>query len=99
MTGASADLEEARRIVLDGLRGHRVEVYLFGSWARGSADRVSDIDIGVLPLDPLPPGVLPGIAEALETSTVLHPVDLVDLSRASAAFRQRVLEEGIRWSG
>ncbi len=39
-------------MVQAGLRGHRASVYLFGSWARGSAARASDIEVAVLPVDP-----------------------------------------------
>ncbi|MGD0497138.1 MAG: nucleotidyltransferase domain-containing protein [Bryobacteraceae bacterium] len=55
MSPDSPDLNEVRRLVLRGLSGRRARVYLFGSWARGDASRVSDIDVAVLPLEPLPP--------------------------------------------
>ena len=93
------DLSEVRRIILEGLHGHEVRVYLFGSWVRGSAGRASDIDVGVLPLEPLPEGLLSAIREELEESLVPYPVDLVDLSEAAPAFRDRVLLEGLPWSG
>jgi len=98
MPAPTRDLDEVRRIVLEGLRGYRADVYLFGSWARGAADRVSDIDVAVMPNEPLPPEVLLGISESLESSEVLYPVDLVDLSTASNSLRQRVLQEGVRWN-
>ncbi len=47
-------LVRVRKIVLDGLRGHQVRVYLFGSAAQGLAGPGSDIDVAVLPLKPLP---------------------------------------------
>jgi predicted nucleotidyltransferase len=94
----SPDLQEARRIVLDRLRGQSAKVFLYGSWVSGKASRTSDIDIGVLPQTKLPQGLLSEIREALEESTVVYPVDLVDLSEASASLRERVLREGIPWS-
>ncbi len=96
---ADFDLAEVRRIVQDGLGGRRARVYLFGSWAKGQADRTSDIDVGILPLEPLPEGTLSEIREALEESLVLYPVDLVDLSETAPEFRERVEREGILWSG
>jgi uncharacterized protein len=98
MAADSRDLDEVRRVVSDGLRGRRVRVYLFGSWARGEARRISDIDVGILPLEPLPPGLLLDLQEALEMSDVLYPVDLVNLSAASPSLRERVLSEGVLWS-
>ena len=58
MPSGSPDLDEVRRVVLRGLAGRTAKVYLFGSWARGEASRVSDIDVAVLPVDPLPIGLL-----------------------------------------
>lgn len=91
-------LAEVRRIVLEGLRGHAVRVYLFGSQAHGSPVRTSDIDVGVLPLNGLPTGLLSTIRDRLQDSTVPYEVDLVDLSRAGADFRRRVEQEGLLWT-
>jgi len=88
-----------RRIVLRHLEGRQARVYLFGSWARGEACRVSDIDVAILPAEPLPPGLLPDIEEALENSLSLYPVELVDLTTVSEDFRRRVLAEGLSWTG
>jgi predicted nucleotidyltransferase len=94
----SPDLAEARRIVLRGLAGRSARVYLFGSWARGEASRVSDIDVAILPMESLPVGLLTEMQEALDESISLYPVDLVDLTEVSDAFRARVLAEGVPWS-
>jgi len=99
MLGPPPDLDEVRRIVLDHLRGRPARVWLFGSWARGSASRISDIDVAVEPLQPLPPGLLAELHEALEESRILHSVDLVDLSRTAAEFKRHVQAEGILWNG
>ena len=92
------ELEEVRRIVLDGLKGKRARVYLFGSRAAGKAGKFSDIDVAILPLESMPPAWLSGIREALEESRVLHSVDVVDLSEATPAFRERVEREGVLWN-
>ena len=99
MPPESFDVAEVRRIVRAGLGSHPAQVYLFGSWAKGCASRTSDIDVGVLPLEPLPEGLLSEIREALEESLVIYPVDLVDLSETSPQFRERVLREGVAWNG
>jgi predicted nucleotidyltransferase len=98
MIASSYDLDEVRRIVLEGLRGIPARVYLFGSWATGQNCRTSDIDVAVLPENPLPQGLLGDIREALEESLVVYEVDLVDLSDAAPSFRERVLKEGISWT-
>jgi predicted nucleotidyltransferase len=98
MLPGSPDLSEVRRIVLRALAGRRARVYLFGSWARGEASRVSDIDVAILPEETLPSGLLPEIQDALDESASLYPVDLVDLSTTSDSFRARVLAEGLPWT-
>lgn len=94
---AATDLDAVQRIVLESLASHRVQVFLFGSRADGRPVRGSDIDVAILPLEPLPAGLLTEISEALENSRVLYTVDLVDLTRVEPAFRERVEREGIRW--
>lgn len=92
-------MEQVRRIVLEGLKGHRARVYLFGSWARGEERRISDIDVAIEPLEPLPAGLLLDVQDALDNSEVLYPVDLVNLDVTAPALRQRVLTEGVPWNG
>ncbi len=92
------ELEFVRKTVLEHLRGYRARVYLFGSQATGKAYRFSDIDVAILPLQPLPVSLFSNIREALEESNVVRSVDIVNLEEADEAFRQRVLKEGILWS-
>jgi predicted nucleotidyltransferase len=98
MRASVRDLEEARRIILKGLEDHPASVYLFGSWARNEARRYSDIDVAISSPEPLPPGLLLEIEEALDQSEVLYPVELVDLTTASESLRERVAAEGIPWN-
>ena len=94
---ATESVSEVRRRVQAALAGHRVRVWLFGSQARGDAGTRSDIDVAVLPLEELPSGLLSGLREALEESTVPQRVDLVDLREASPALKARVDAEGLPW--
>lgn len=98
MQAASRDLAEVRRIILESLADYDVRVYLFGSHAQGAGTLTSDIDVAIFPLKSLPTGMLSRLREELEESQVLLPVDLVDLSMADPAFRDRVIQEGILWS-
>jgi predicted nucleotidyltransferase len=91
------DLESVRQIILDALRGYRAKVWLFGSQATGRARLHSDIDVAILPLEPLPKLTLFNIRDALEESDVIRTVDVVDLSETDESFRQRVEKEGIQW--
>lgn len=70
---------------------------LFGSQARGDAVFGSDIDIGIESVDgtPLPHGLLADIEEAFDNSSLEERVQVVDLARASAAFRREALSHAI----
>jgi predicted nucleotidyltransferase len=91
-------LGEVRRLILLAVNDQDARVYLFGSWARGEARRLSDIDVAIDPATPLPRGTLARLREQLEESSVPYHVDVVDLSRTDPAFRRRVLAEGVLWN-
>jgi predicted nucleotidyltransferase len=91
-------LDRIKDIVLDALAGYSVTVYLFGSRARGTARRASDVDIAVEAHRPLPPGVLARLRDTLEESTVPYRVEILDLASAGDALRRRVKQEGVVWS-
>jgi predicted nucleotidyltransferase len=91
------DLESVRQIILNALRGYRAKVWLFGSQATGRARLHSDIDVAILPLEPLPNLTFFNIRDALEESDVIRTVDVVDLSETDESFRLRVEKEGIQW--
>ncbi|HWB49278.1 MAG TPA: nucleotidyltransferase domain-containing protein [Stellaceae bacterium] len=90
-------IEELRRMVLDALGDRDAEVWLFGSCARGDVRNASDIDIGILPREPLPSGVFADIEDNIEESTIPYHVDVVDLRRVTDAFLRNVRREGINW--
>ena len=91
-------LTEVRRIAQEVLRGKGIGLYLFGSWVRGQATSASDIDLAVDAPLPLPSGLLAQLRERLEESHIPYRVEIVDLRKTDSAFRQRVLNEGIRWN-
>ena len=94
-----ADLAGVRQIVVSRLAPLRARVYLFGSRAKCTAHRRSDVDVAVLPRSPLPTGLLAEVREALEESVIPLRVELVDLSESDSHFRALVLREGIPWAG
>lgn len=93
------DLEHAKKILLEQLQAFRAKVYLFGSQATGKARLYSDIDIAILPLQPLPVHTLSEIREKLEESNIVRKVDVLDLAETDDDFRKRVVEEGVVWKG
>lgn len=89
-------LSEAHRIIRRVLGDRCAEIYLFGSYARGTPRQSSDIDIAVLAETPLDQEIS-RIRDALEDSDIPFEFDVVDLSRVDPAFRQRVLREALPW--
>jgi len=94
-----SDLALAHTIIRAYIPADVAELVLFGSRARGDARRWSDIDVGVRPLRPLPAGLLAATRAALEESSLLLNVDLVNLDEANPALRESVEREGKPWSG
>ena len=92
------NLAEVRQIIFNYLKDYSVQLYLFGSHARGDARPTSDIDVGILPKAPLPIGLLAELREALFESLIPVTVDLVDLSQSDEEFRQQILLEAIEWN-
>jgi len=90
-------LEEAKKIILDGLRGYNVTVYLFGSRSIGTASPISDIDVAVYPKESLPSGLLSKIREELEESRIPYSVELVDLTHLSQSWLEKIQKDGVVW--
>lgn len=95
-------LKEAKRIAIDVVANRcdlPVQLYLYGSSARGDITRTSDIDIAILSGKPIPAMVLTELRTRLEESHIPYDVDVVDLNEVDDGFRQRVVREGICWYG
>jgi predicted nucleotidyltransferase len=69
-------------------------VYLFGSYARGTASGSSDVDVAVLAAAPLEVMRLAALQERLSTALAL-PVDLVDLRHVAPLLAWEIVRDGI----
>ncbi|MEO8046050.1 MAG: nucleotidyltransferase domain-containing protein [Nitrospirota bacterium] len=70
-----------------------IALYRFGSQAKGTARRDSDVDLAMLARDPIPN--IPRFELAQGLAVQLHrEVDLVDLRNASTVMRVQVLSTG-----
>ncbi len=92
------DLAIVRGIVHTLAAPYHARVFLFGSYANGSAVASSDIDIAVLANAPLPAAFMLELRDARDDANILARVDLVDLARVESPFRRRVLQEGVEWT-
>lgn len=95
---AHPDLELASRVIRSHLAGKNVRVRLFGSRARGDSRTWSDIDVAVQANPALPAGVLSTLREALDASSCLLNVDVVDWNDADVVLREAITREGIEWT-
>ncbi len=69
-----------------------IAVYLFGSVARGDANRESDIDLAVLAREAIGSPLRFELEQRLEEK-LRRSVDLIDLRKASAVFRIQILKD------
>ena len=93
---AEADLVvQAVDHVCRALAGRISGITIFGSRAGGSARPDSDLDLAVLPCEPLDPVALWDLAQ--EVAALVHcEVDLVDLWKASTVLQHQIVIHG-RW--
>lgn len=92
------DVRMAREIVRGMIAPQEAKVVLFGSRARGDARPYSDIDLALFPRSAFEPGRLAALREALEDSSLLVEVDLVDMRTAAPELAATVAREGGRGS-
>ena len=85
-----------RQLIIDTIKEELSDVsiiYLFGSFAKGSEHKSSDIDIAILGSKPNDNLKLWVLAQKLSTLCG-YDVDLVDLRRATAVMRIQIVAEG-----
>ncbi|WP_447974998.1 nucleotidyltransferase family protein [Nitrospira sp. Kam-Ns4a] len=78
------------QVVRKHLEDPSYRLLLFGSWATGSSDVTSDIDVGVLGPAPLDDLVIARIREEIERLPTLRKIEIVDLNRVEPSFRESV---------
>jgi uncharacterized protein len=70
-------------------------VYIFGSYARGTACLNSDVDLAILGREPLGIEKMLRLKEAYENSDLPFLVDVVDWSEANPRFKAMVESQGM----
>lgn len=90
-------LQTAKNIVLQQVANQPIKVYLFGSRAKNTARRNSDIDIALLSNKIDISVIASQLRENFEESSTPYQVDIVDLNSADEAMKQKILKEAISW--
>lgn len=65
----------------------------FGSRAKGTPSKFSDVDLAIVGEKKVPGFVLENIREVMEKSRLPYRVDVVDLNSLSKTFRENILKE------
>ncbi|MCB9072512.1 MAG: nucleotidyltransferase domain-containing protein [Bdellovibrionaceae bacterium] len=84
-----------KETILKRLAPETVQIFLFGSYAKGVANDKSDIDIAIKMRGPLPAGKWALLEEDFENSDLLPKVDLVDYYRVTDGFKKIIDEQSI----
>ncbi|MBZ5563695.1 MAG: nucleotidyltransferase domain-containing protein [Acidobacteriia bacterium] len=84
-------VSEALGIIRRYLPDKELKVFLFGSWAKGSAEPTSDIDIAILGAQPIDEMLLLRLREEISGIPTLRRIDVVDLNNTDERFREEVL--------
>ncbi|HXG38724.1 MAG TPA: nucleotidyltransferase domain-containing protein [Bacteroidota bacterium] len=71
------------------------KVFVFGSWATGSALPTSDVDIGILGNQPVPWEIMHRIRGEVEAIPTLRRIDVVDLYAKEPTFTENILRTAI----
>lgn len=71
------------------------KVYLFGSWATGTALPTSDVDIGILGNKEIPWEVMTRIRGEVDAIPTLRSIDIVDLNTKEKSFQENIIKSAI----
>lgn len=84
-------IKEVVRVIRRYLAEDSFKIFLFGSWAKASAQQTSDIDIGILGNEAVEETLMFRIKEEIKAIPTLRSVDIVDLTAADESFRKGAL--------
>ena len=91
-------LNQMRKLALKVTQGLDCTIFLFGSRARGTQRRSSDIDIGFSGLDEKTfLKTRDRLLTELEESIIPHRVDLVNMDTAPPEFKNIAMQEVVVW--
>jgi len=90
-------LSEIRQIIDKEMQNENVAIALFGSFATGTQQPASDIDIALIPKGKLNKSKVADLREKLTELTVPYSVDLVDFDQVSEQFKKIALQDAQWW--
>ncbi len=91
-------IDIVKQIVLKHVPNDAFAIFLFGSRAAGNAKPLSDIDIGILGIEPLPTNIKADLESDLEESIVPYKIDLIDFYEVDKDFKKEALKKIQLWN-
>ena len=88
-------IDDLREFLREYFKSRSVEIYLFGSRARGDNSEFSDVDLAVIAKESVEDDLVV-LKEIIENSNLPYKVDLVDVSE-NESLMETVLREGVKW--
>ena len=86
-----------KEMALEHFKDTTAYICLFGSWARGTQRRSSDVDIAIKWDSPEARARIADLRESLEESTIPYRVDVVDMNFASDVLVEEIQRDGVPW--
>ena len=74
------------------------DIYLYGSRARGSHSKFSDIDLAIDMHKEIPLHATNEARSMLNESNIIYKMDVVDMHRIPEKMREHIKKEGILWT-
>lgn len=72
-------------------------IYLFGSRARGTQSKWSDIDIALDAGHPISRFILGEVMSIFEASNILYKIQVVDINSVNEAMKTSILRDQVLW--
>lgn len=91
-------IDIVKNIVLKHVPQNEFAVFLFGSRAVGNASALSDIDVGIMGMRPLPYSIKGSLESDLDECIVPFKIDLIDFYSVDEAFKNEALSTVEIWN-
>ena len=72
-------------------------IYLFGSRARGSYQKSSDIDIALEDKKPISSFITGELMDIMAASNIKYKIQIVDINSVSEEMRENILKDRVLW--
>jgi len=84
-------IDEISKVIRRYLKKEDFKIFLFGSWAKESAEPASDIDIAIMGEKEIDDFLLMRIKGEVEAIPTLRKIDIIDLKAVDEKFKENIL--------